>query len=85
VFRAAGHGATDVRDIGLGTAPDSAIAAHAKANQMALVTADLDFANIIAYGIALDSRCSNAPRNRRQNSARKRTLRGVQEVLSGSF
>lgn len=48
-MRAHGHGATDVRDIGLGTAKDVDIAAHAKANQLVLVSADLDFANIVQY------------------------------------
>ena len=47
--QAHGHHATDVRDIGLGTAPDADIAAYAKANQLALMTVDLDFANIIEY------------------------------------
>ncbi len=49
VFRQHGHTATDVRDIGLGTAKDADIAAHAKANQFALVTVDLDFGNILQY------------------------------------
>ena len=47
VGRAHGHAATDVRDLGLGTAADSVIAAHAQANQLAMATVDLDFANVI--------------------------------------
>jgi len=38
-----------VRDIGLGTAKDADIAVHAKTHQLALMTADLDFANILHY------------------------------------
>ena len=47
--RGHGHDATDLRDIGLGAAADSAIAAHAKSHQFAVLTADLDFANIVEY------------------------------------
>ncbi len=37
------------RDIGLGGAPDRAIAAHARATQAALLTRDLDFADVRNY------------------------------------
>src|SRR4051794_6323158 len=47
--RTRGHDAVDVRDIGLGTADDAQIAAHAKTNQHILVSADLDFSNIALY------------------------------------
>jgi predicted nuclease of predicted toxin-antitoxin system len=49
VLRAQGHTATDVRDIGLTTAPDRDIADHAQAHQMCLVTGDGDFGNVLAY------------------------------------
>lgn len=44
-----GHDATDVRDIGLGSANDAAIAAHAQANSLAIVTRDYDFSDIRNY------------------------------------
>jgi predicted nuclease of predicted toxin-antitoxin system len=49
VVRRLGHHAVDVRDIGLGDAADSRIAAHAKANGMALITRDFDFSDIRNY------------------------------------
>ena len=48
-IRAHGHQAMDVRDIGLGTAPDHEIADHARQNQLAIVTADQDFGNVLAF------------------------------------
>jgi hypothetical protein len=44
-----GHGAADVRDIGMGSASDQQIAAHARANQLSLLTADQDFGNVLDY------------------------------------
>lgn len=44
-----GHEAEFARDIGLGAAPDRAIAAHAQATQAALLTRDLDFADVRNY------------------------------------
>jgi Domain of unknown function (DUF5615) len=44
-----GHTATDVRDIGMATAPDQQIAAHAQANQLILLTKDQDFGNVLDY------------------------------------
>lgn len=44
-----GHEAEFARDIGLGDAPDRAIAAHAQATQAALLTRDLDFADVRNY------------------------------------
>ena len=44
-----GHSATDVRDIGMATASDQQIAAHAKANQLTLLTKDQDFGNVLDY------------------------------------
>jgi hypothetical protein len=44
-----GHNATDVRDIGMGTAPDQQIAAFAQANQLILFTKDQDFGNVLDY------------------------------------
>lgn len=49
VIQAAGHQATDLRDIGLGTADDQQIADHAKANDLCLITRDGDFGNILNY------------------------------------
>ena len=43
------HEAVDVRDIGMGGAADSDIAAYAQRNRLALVTRDFDFANIRNY------------------------------------
>jgi predicted nuclease of predicted toxin-antitoxin system len=44
-----GHQPIDVRDIGLRLAADSAIAEHARLQQLALITADFDFADIRLY------------------------------------
>ena len=43
------HAATDVRDIGLRSATDDEIAAHARANGMTLISGDFDFADIVHY------------------------------------
>ncbi len=48
-IRAHGHQATDVRDTGLGTAPDHDIADHARQHQLAIVTVDQDFGNVLAF------------------------------------
>lgn len=45
----AGHEAEFARDIGLAAAPDSEISAHARNTQAALLTRDLDFADIRRY------------------------------------
>jgi predicted nuclease of predicted toxin-antitoxin system len=44
-----GHSAVDVRDIGLGSAPDPDIAAHAAAEGMCLVTGDWGFSDVRHY------------------------------------
>ncbi len=44
-----GHQATDVRSIGMGAASDDDIARCAQQQHMALITADLDFANLQSY------------------------------------
>jgi predicted nuclease of predicted toxin-antitoxin system len=44
-----GHRATDVRDIGMSTASDEEVAAYAHANQLAILTADQDFGNLLDY------------------------------------
>jgi predicted nuclease of predicted toxin-antitoxin system len=49
LIQSRGHDATDVRDIGLGTAQDDAIAAHAQAQKMAILSRDFDFADIQIY------------------------------------
>ena len=41
-----GHEARHVRDIGLGSAPDIRIAAHARVERAAMITRDFDFADI---------------------------------------
>jgi predicted nuclease of predicted toxin-antitoxin system len=45
----AGHEAVDVRAIGLGGAPDPAIAAHAQSEGLAILTRDGDFGDIRNY------------------------------------
>jgi hypothetical protein len=47
--RSLGHEATDVRDIGLGAAPDDRVAAHARNRGLCLLTGDFDFADIRSY------------------------------------
>ena len=49
VFQSLGHRAEHVRDIGLGSAPDSQIAAHARTRGAVLLTRDVDFADIRNY------------------------------------
>jgi predicted nuclease of predicted toxin-antitoxin system len=49
LLRDSGHTAEHARDIGLGGAPDSQIAAHARATGAVLLTRDLDFADIRSY------------------------------------
>lgn len=49
LIRSRGHDATDVRDIGLHAAQDSVIAAHAQANQLAILSRDFDFADVRNY------------------------------------
>ncbi len=49
LIRRHGHEATDVRDIGLGAAPDPIIARHAKCGGLVLASADFDFADIRVY------------------------------------
>ncbi len=49
VVRKHGHDAIDVRDIGLRTAKDSQIAAHALREGLCLITGDFDFADIRNY------------------------------------
>ncbi len=49
LVRGFGHIATDVRDIGLGAAPDSHIAAYAQSHGLCLLTGDFDFADIRDY------------------------------------
>lgn len=44
-----GHRSVDVRDIGMGGAPDQDIAAHAQTHQLCLVTRDYDFADVRNY------------------------------------
>lgn len=49
VLRRNGQEVVDVRDIGMRSAADEAIAAHARENRMVLVTRDFDFADIRNY------------------------------------
>lgn len=44
-----GHDATDVRDIGLGSAKDPPIAAYAQSHRVCLLTGDFGFADIRNY------------------------------------
>jgi predicted nuclease of predicted toxin-antitoxin system len=49
VLRNLGHDVSDVRDIGLGSASDDAIFAHAQTERRIIVSADLDFADVREY------------------------------------
>jgi len=49
VIRAHGHQATDVRDIGLGTASDQDSADHARQHLLAIVSSDQDFGNVLLF------------------------------------
>lgn len=49
LIRRYGHEATDVRDIGLGSADDPDIAAYAQTQQVSLITGDFGFADIRNY------------------------------------
>src|SRR2546430_344315 len=49
LIRQHGHQATDVRDIGLGTASDQDIADHARRHQLAIVSGDMDFGNVFLF------------------------------------
>ena len=44
-----GHDAADVRDIGLGSVPDTEVARYAQREMLCLLTGDYDFANIRRY------------------------------------
>jgi predicted nuclease of predicted toxin-antitoxin system len=44
-----GHDVEFARDIGLGAAPDREVANHAKASAAALITRDMDFADVRRY------------------------------------
>ena len=48
-LRALGHECTDVRDIRMGDAADSHIAAHVRENSLTLITRDFDFSDIRNY------------------------------------
>jgi predicted nuclease of predicted toxin-antitoxin system len=48
-FRALGHDCTDVRDIQMGDAADSLVAAHAREHSLTLITRDFDFSDIRNY------------------------------------
>jgi predicted nuclease of predicted toxin-antitoxin system len=49
LIQSRGHQATDVRDIGLGGAPDQDIAAHAQTQQQVILSRDFDFADVRFY------------------------------------
>jgi predicted nuclease of predicted toxin-antitoxin system len=49
VVQQLGHNAQDVRDIGMASADDPIIAAHAQSCQMCLISRDFDFADIRNY------------------------------------
>ncbi len=50
-LQAAGYFAEDVRNVGLGTRPDSDVWAYAQAHGETIITKDKDFADIRAYPI----------------------------------
>ncbi len=49
LLRQYGHQATDVRDVGLGTASDQDIADYARQHQLAVVSGDQDFGNVLLF------------------------------------
>lgn len=49
LIQSLGHDAIDIRDIGLGGAPDADIAAYAQANGFRILTRDFDFADIRSH------------------------------------
>lgn len=49
VIATAGHQASDIRDIGLGTADDAMIAEYARMNGLCVITRDGDFGNVLNY------------------------------------
>jgi predicted nuclease of predicted toxin-antitoxin system len=49
LIRGLGHEATDVRDIGLGTASDEIIAEYARTRHLCLITRDQHFGNVQRY------------------------------------
>ena len=49
LLRHHGHEAIDVREVGLGTAPDEDIAAYARSQGLCLISGDFGFANIRNY------------------------------------
>jgi len=49
LLRQMGHEAVDARDVGMRSAPDDIVAAHAQRNQQVLITRDFDFADIRNY------------------------------------
>ena len=49
MLRQLGYESVDARDIGLRSATDEAIAAHARSNRLTLVTRDSDFADVRNY------------------------------------
>lgn len=49
MLRTLGHDAQDVRDLGMGAASDEAIAAHARAHELCILTRDFDFADLRSY------------------------------------
>lgn len=48
-IRSHGHEAFDVREVGLGSAPDPEIASYAQAKRLCLVTGDFGFADVRNY------------------------------------
>jgi hypothetical protein len=49
MIRAYGHSATNVRDIGLGAASDQDICEHARRHQLAVISGDQDFGNVLLF------------------------------------
>jgi predicted nuclease of predicted toxin-antitoxin system len=48
-IQAHGHQATDVRVIGLGTASDQDISDHTRLHQLAIISVDQDFGNVLLF------------------------------------
>jgi Domain of unknown function (DUF5615) len=80
VIRSNGGTATDVRDIGLGTSSDDAIARYAHSNSLAIITADQDFGNVSAYPPA--DYCGIAVLRPPEGSATAALLALVQQLVT---
>ncbi len=89
-LRAEGFHVVDVRDVGLRGRPDDEVASYAKTQNLVVLSADLDFGNILRYpmgshpGIAIVRFPNEIPTDQ-LNDALTNALRGVApEELQGN-